>query len=106
MAYKFTVTIEYPEGLSSHAEYISWMKEQLGAEMESFQSALNDDNTPTGFKLNRWDEMGSIHSIRHYLDEDRANAMRAMLMTSLAPLGDSVVIGEVEEESQEDFDAL
>ena len=106
MAYKFTVRIDYPETITSHAEYVSWMTEQLGAEMAALQTALENDNTTTGFKINRWEEDGSIHSIRHYLDEDRANAMKAMLATSLAPCGDSVAIGEVEEESQEDFDAV
>lgn len=67
MAYKFSITIDYPQP-KSRSEYRTWLKETIGSTaFDNLEILLNDDDTRTDGKRTRVDNGLNITATNYYL---------------------------------------
>lgn len=99
MAYKFIVTIDYPSG-KTRGQYAAWMEEVLGSTTFADLTErliVEDALGINGDKKSDRVDTGSIVIYNNYhLNEDQATALRDDLTVLLKPLGENLVIGDIE----------
>jgi hypothetical protein len=96
MAFKFSITIDYPQPKAGSA-YMTWLKEIIGpTEFGKLEILLEDEYIRDDTKNTREDNGLYIIATRYYLKESRANDMHLAISTLLKPLGESLLISDVE----------
>ncbi len=106
MAYKFSITIDYPQP-KSRSEYRTWLEETIGSTaFDNLEILLNDDDTRTDGKRTRVDNGLNITATNYYLKKDRANDMRLAISTLLEPLDELLLVSDIETMTLAEYNAI
>ena len=106
MAFKFSITIDYPQPKSG-SEYLAWLKEIIGQTgFNDLETLLGEEYIRDDTKNNREDNGLYITATRYYLKESRANDMHLAISTLLKPLGESLLISDIETITVAEYNAI
>lgn len=109
MAYKFTVTIDYPQSSPSPEQYRLWVQETLGSTLfNNLESRLVDEYDINGGddrKTIRVDNGSNITQTNYYLNEDQASDMHLDMSTLLESLGGLALVSDMETITVEEYNA-
>jgi hypothetical protein len=106
MAYKFSITIDYPQP-KSRSEYRAWLEETIGSTaFGNLEILLMDDDNRDDGKRTRVDNGLNITSTNYYLKKARANDMHLAISTLLEPLGELLLLSDVETITVSEYNAI
>lgn len=109
MSYKFTVTIDYPDG-KNHNQYLSWFEETIGADkFASLTYRLSDEkelDISGDRKSTRVDNGSNVIQTNYYRYKTHASAMHKDLTMLLQSLGEYLVISDIETITQAEYKSI
>jgi len=109
MPYKFTVSIDYPDG-KNHDQYLSWFEETIGSDQfTSITYRLSDEkelDISGDRKSTRVDNGSNVLQTNYYRYKAHASDMHNDLTMLLQSLGEYLVISDIETITQAEYKSI